>query len=256
MPATKTSQRALEEQERRRQFQATIPQCFCPRCTTLTYASDSECFDCGLPRPGAGWPPLDECPDSWVGETIEDRYLVTKPIAQGHGSRIYRADSRIIPRSFGIKIMDVTGGPSLDQEGLRRRLRREIEVLSSLRNPHIVSFYDIVELPADRIAFVMDLIDGVALDDGHRPLESAVVVEGDVAPGGQGHVQRAVLRGGLAENLLALAVVVDAVALVSEQFLPDAHRQVVFAGGKAIGARGGRPPVPKYRVRRLTFAIR
>ena len=165
MPATKTSQRALEEQERRRQFQATIPQCFCPRCTTLTYASDSECFDCGLPRPGAGWPPLDECPDSWVGETIEDRYLVTKPIAQGHGSRIYRADSRIIPRSFGIKIMDVTGGPSLDQEGLRRRLRREIEVLSSLRNPHIVSFYDIVELPADRIAFVMDLIDGVALDE-------------------------------------------------------------------------------------------
>ena len=173
MSSWRTKERAADEQERRREFQKNVPAHFCPACSALTYENEETCFDCGEARPADGWPAVSASADPWLGQVVENRYLVTKHIATGANARVYRADSRIIPRSFAIKFMNVSGGPDLDKEGLRRRLRRGVEVLSSLRNPHIVGFYDVVELGHEYIAFVMDLIEGV-------PLEAFVRKEGPI----------------------------------------------------------------------------
>jgi len=150
-----------------------VPRHFCPACTALAYETDELCFDCGEVRPAEGWPPVSEAADPWLGSVVEARYLVTRHIATGANARVYRADSKVIPRSFAIKFMNVAGGPDLDQEGMRRRLRRGVEALSALRNPHIVGFYDVIELEPDHIAFVMDLVDGL-------PLEAFVRREGPI----------------------------------------------------------------------------
>ncbi len=152
-----------KKQERLRQFQKLPPTHFCSRCSNVLYEEDERCLDCDERRPEEGWPALANAGDPWLGKIVQDRYLVTKLLAVSDSARIYRADSRIIPRSFAIKVMDVRSGPRLDRDGLRRRLTAEVEALSSLRNPHLVGFYDVVELE-EHIAFIMDLVDGLPLD--------------------------------------------------------------------------------------------
>jgi serine/threonine protein kinase len=159
-----TSQRAAREQERRRRFQRKTPRRWCPDCTALVYADEEECFDCRTPRPDEGWPWVDESGDRFLGKILQDRYLVTRRVASGANARVYRADSRVIPRSFAIKIMDISQGPDLSTT-VRQRLQEDVEALSALRNPHIVSFYDVFDLDTDHIVFVMDLIEGESLDE-------------------------------------------------------------------------------------------
>ena len=44
-------------------------------------------------------------------------------------------------------------------------LEREIEALSRLRNPHIVPFYVVLELPGNFLGVVMDYVEGVTLEN-------------------------------------------------------------------------------------------
>lgn len=160
-----TSERAAQEQKRRRRFQTKTPRHWCHECTALVYEDDAECFDCATARPAEGWPRVDESGEPFLGRILQDRYLITRRVASGASATVYRADSRVIPRSFAVKIMDVSEGPDLDQAGLRKKLQRDVEALSSLRNPHIVPFYDVLDVDRDHIAFVMDLIEGESLDE-------------------------------------------------------------------------------------------
>ena len=113
--------------------------------------------------------------DPWLGRVIDGRYLLTKRIGQGASASVYRSESMAISRQFAIKIIHPprgNQGPSPEQ--IATRLEREIEALGRLRNPHIVRFYDVIELPLNHIGVVMDFVEGETLE--------SLVLRGDYLP--------------------------------------------------------------------------
>ena len=113
--------------------------------------------------------------DPWLGRVIDGRYLLTQRIGQGASASVYRSESMAISRQFAIKIIHPprgNQGPSPEQ--IATRLEREIEALGRLRNPHIVRFYDVIELPLNHIGVVMDFVEGETLE--------SLVLRGDYLP--------------------------------------------------------------------------
>jgi serine/threonine protein kinase len=105
-------------------------------------------------------------PDKWLGKAIGGRYLTTRRVGKGASGAVYRAESLSISRQFALKVIDLSENESkgqVDAKSLEERLNREIAVLGTLRNPHIVSFYDAVRINKHAVALVMDLIDGETL---------------------------------------------------------------------------------------------
>ena len=139
------------------------------------YGTDEGCLECGAARPDHGWDSLKFGGDPWLGTKIGGRYLTTRRIGVGASGRVYRAESLSISRQFAVKIIDLSEKDgSLDAKSLEERLSREIAVLGTLRNPHIVSFYDAVRIEEkNSVALVMDLIDGQTLQElgEDRPLD-------------------------------------------------------------------------------------
>ncbi|RDV37297.1 hypothetical protein DV096_15075 [Bradymonadaceae bacterium TMQ3] len=153
--------RALRE-ARRQKLREKSPQHHCPSCMSVVFADEPQCLECALSSPEAGWPSLEEANDPWLGRVIDKRYLVAKPLGRGSSAAVYRAESLSISRHFAIKIIATDKGQA-DQ--IIERLNREVEALSRLRNPHIVSFYEILDLKGSYVAAIMDLISGMTLED-------------------------------------------------------------------------------------------
>jgi len=151
---------------RRRELQARMPSHYCPTCTAVTYEEDERCLECDTPRPDDyGWPALRDSLDPWLGRVLDGRYLLTKRIGQGASASVYRAESLAILRQFAVKIIHpakATNGPTPEQ--IAARLEREIEALGRLRNPHVVRFNDVIELPLNHIGVVMDFVQGDTLE--------------------------------------------------------------------------------------------
>lgn len=124
------------------------------------------CLECRVARPSEGWPKLGRTTDPWLGRTLADRYLLTCRIGQGASGNVYRAESLTIARQFAVKIIPLDNAEgSIKTEHIEARLHREISALGHLRNPHIVSFYDVVPVGARAVALLMDLIDGQTLEE-------------------------------------------------------------------------------------------
>ncbi|WP_230467741.1 WD40 repeat domain-containing serine/threonine protein kinase [Lujinxingia vulgaris] len=153
--------RALRE-ARRQKLREQSPQHHCPSCMSVVFADEPQCLECALKAPEDGWPSLEEANDPWLGRVIDKRYLVAKPLGRGSSAAVYRAESLSISRHFAIKIISTDKGQA-DQ--IIERLNREVEALSRLRNPHIVSFYEILDLKGSYVAAIMDLISGMTLED-------------------------------------------------------------------------------------------
>lgn len=142
-----------------------MPGHFCHHCTAVVYEEDDSCLECNEVRPEGGWLQLSDSMDPWLGRVITGRYLLTKCIGQGASASVYRAESLAISRQFAIKIIHPSQGskgPSSEQ--IAARLEREIEALGRLRNPHVVRFYDVIELPLNHIGVVMDFVEGETLE--------------------------------------------------------------------------------------------
>ncbi len=133
----------------------------------MAFEEDEECVECGTARPEEyGWPLLRDSLDPWLGRVLDGRYLLTRQIGVGASASVYRAESLAISRQFAIKIIHPaksSSGPSAEQ--IAARLEREIEALGRLRNPHIVRFYDVIELPLNHIGVVMDFVEGETLEE-------------------------------------------------------------------------------------------
>ncbi|MGE0481950.1 MAG: tetratricopeptide repeat protein [Phycisphaerae bacterium] len=132
--------------------------------------------------------------DSLTGyELLRERH-------RGGQGVVYEALQRATKRKVAIKVLydsPLTGGTG------RRRFEREIEILSQLRHPHIVTVHDSGEA-AGRFYYVMDLVQGVPLD---RWVESLRTNPAQPASSGQ----RAGMRAFVDETLSLFAKVADAV---------------------------------------------
>ena len=150
---------------RRREFAKRLPAHYCVKCSAVLFPEDLECLDCGTPAPSAGWPTIQDGFDPWLGRVLDGRYLITKRVGQGASGSVYRAESLAIVREFAVKIINFKQAPAgVDPEQIRGRLNREIEAISRLRNPHVVPFYEVLELFDNFLGIVMDFIDGVTLE--------------------------------------------------------------------------------------------
>ncbi len=166
----------LSYDSRRHEFRQRLPTHHCQRCTSVLYPEDTKCLECEAPRPSSGWAELGRTTDPWLGRTLIDRYLLTRRLGQGASGDVYRAESLSISRQFAAKIISLEShDATINAEHIEARLQREIGALGALRNPHIVSFYDVVTIDDRTVALLMDLIDG-------RTLEATVTTNGPLEP--------------------------------------------------------------------------
>lgn len=174
---------------RRREFAKRLPSHYCTRCSALVYPEDETCLDCASLIPEGGWPAIQDGFDPWIGRVLDGRYLVTKRVGQGAMGSVYRAESLAISREFAVKIINFKQSPSgVDAEQIRSRLQREIEAISRLRNPHVVPFYELLELYDNFVGIVMDFVSGKTLDelvrkDGSLPIRRALSILRQAANG-------------------------------------------------------------------------
>ena len=99
----------------------------------------------------------------WIGRRLQERYLVTGFLGSGAFSQVYRVLSLNIPRTFALKIIDLTFLPKHEHDQFSVRLKREIEALAKLHNPHIVSLSEVLTLGPRTMGLVMDFIEGDSL---------------------------------------------------------------------------------------------
>ncbi len=176
-------------ESRRRQFRQQRPKHHCSRCTTVLYEADEVCLECGAARPARGWPDLGGSTDPWLGRELGGRYLLTRRIGAGASGDVYCAESLTISRQFAVKIITIDGKVStVKAEHVEARLSREIGALGHLRNPHIVSFYDVVPIGDRAVALLMDLIDG-------QTLETVVTAQGGLSAARACNILRQIANG-------------------------------------------------------------
>lgn len=94
-----------------------------------------------------------------VGESLSG-YDVLRERHRGGQGVVYEALQRGTKRKVAIKVLYDTPGPASTS---RRRFEREIEVLSHLRHPNVVTIHDSGE-SGGRFYYVMDLVVGMPLD--------------------------------------------------------------------------------------------
>ena len=81
---------------------------------------------------------------------------------------VWRASHRMLARAAAIKLIkaEALAGPSARQADVSlRRFRREAEAIASLQSPHTVYLYDFGTSRDGRWYYVMELLDGVSLQD-------------------------------------------------------------------------------------------
>lgn len=127
-------------------------------------------------------------------------YELLRERHRGGQGVVYEALQRATKRKVAIKVLydsPLTGGTG------RRRFEREVEILSQLRHPHIVTVHDSGEA-AGRFYYVMDLVHGVPLDRWVESLRAASAAPASAS-------QRHSLRAFVDETLALFAKIADAV---------------------------------------------
>ncbi len=101
-------------------------------------------------------PPLHKVLDG-----LPKRYQVTRPLGSGGMGHVFEAFDRDVKRRVAIKVLRVdTSDPRM-----RISLERECHVLAELKHPGIVTLHNIEMLGDDRHCLVMELVDGLPLDE-------------------------------------------------------------------------------------------
>lgn len=161
------------DSDRRHRLRRQTPACICRQCATAVFDDESHCPHCHAARPSEGWLHRSEHDDRWLGRVLDDRYLVASPLGAGASAKVYRGEALTIGRVVAIKIVSLRH-PHIDRSDLVTRLQREINAVSRLHNPHIVSIYDVLELDRDHAAVVMEFVSGNTLQhvvDTRGPME-------------------------------------------------------------------------------------
>lgn len=106
--------------------------------------------------------PMSEVEDPRVGRVLENRYTITRRIADGGMASVYLAQDSRLERTVAIKIIhsQLAQGPHRDQ--FLHRFHAEAKSAAALSNPHIVQVYDTGEF--DGLQYiVMEYVHGVNL---------------------------------------------------------------------------------------------
>jgi serine/threonine-protein kinase len=96
-----------------------------------------------------------------AGDTMADRYILERPVAEGGMGSVWRAKHRTLGRSFAIKFLKtaVLGGESLEQ-----RFFREARLAASVQHRFVVAIVDYGVTDETVPYMVMEFLQGESLD--------------------------------------------------------------------------------------------
>jgi serine/threonine-protein kinase len=162
-----------------------------------------------LPLPGVaqggGVRPAARPPESFVGRTLNHRYVVEDKIGEGGFGAVFRGKQIATGREVALKILHPhnSGDPTIVA-----RFRREAEACSKLRDPHTVTTYDFDETEDGILFLAMELLRGRSLhqlqrSEGPFPFERVLDILDQVSESlGEAHQNGIVHRDMKPENVI------------------------------------------------------
>ena len=135
-----------------------------------------------------------------LGASIGGRYRLDREIARGGMGVVYEAFDEEEARAVALKLLH----PELTKErDLRRRFRREAQLLTTLEHPAIVEVFGVGATDDELLFTVMELLEGETLAarlgrDSRLSLEALVPIVRDVAAGLRAAHEHGVIHGDLA----------------------------------------------------------
>ena len=121
--------------------------------------------------------------DPLLGQTLGQRWRLTKRIGDGSTSVVYAAKDQTTQRRVAVKVLR----PHLvDDPSARARFDRERDIGMALRHPNLVEVLDHGQLEQGRPYLIMELLDGVSL--------TAVLAGGAMAPSRAFHIAAQLAR--------------------------------------------------------------
>lgn len=119
-----------------------------------------------------------------IGDVLENRYRVDRPIARGGMSTVYRCVDLRLGRAVAAKVMHAE---FVDDPVFTRRFEREAKAMAQLAHPNLVGVYDF-SADGDPMFLIMELITG-------GTLRELLAERGPLPPYAAAGVMRAVLAG-------------------------------------------------------------
>ena len=116
------------------------------------------------------------------GQRILDRYLVGKLLGEGAMGQVFRGTHEHLDMAVAIKVLG-----HVQSEELAARFTREARLMAKVRHPNVVSILDFGHLPWGHPCIIMELLQGVPLNEvlsGRGPLpwpEAMGIVTGILA---------------------------------------------------------------------------
>jgi len=182
-------------------------------------------------------------PETFVGRTLNHRYVVQDKIGEGGFGAVFRGRQIATGREVALKILHPhnVGDPTIVA-----RFRREAEACSKLRDPHTVTTYDFDETEDGILYLVMELIRGQSLhqlqkSEGPLSQERVLGIIDQVAQSlGEAHLNGIVHRDMKPENVIVETRGVDDYVKVldfgiAKVMSGDKEAQALTAVGQTLG---------------------
>ena len=137
------------------------------------------------------------------GSVLGGRYRIEEALGSGGMADVFRATELGSGRSVAVKVLRTS--PEQSPEATAR-LRREGQVLRSLRHPAIVAVEEVTEIEGGRVMLVMEMLRGETLGARMRrgriePIELAPIVAGTAAGLAAAHANAVVHRDLKPDNI-------------------------------------------------------
>jgi Serine/threonine protein kinase len=103
--------------------------------------------------------PPDAVSDELIGQVLGDNYGIIEKVGASRVAVVYKAEQLSTERIVAVKTLKV------DDESWMKRFEREIRTHASLKHPNIVEPIDCFTNETGRVFFVMELLEGVSLEE-------------------------------------------------------------------------------------------
>jgi serine/threonine protein kinase len=123
-------------------------------------------------------------PDSLIGQTLANRYLIEVRLGEGAMGTVYRAKHVKVGRPFAVKVLH---RHLLEDNKVAQRFEREAELAGRLRHPNVIGVVDVGETPDGFRYMVMDFAEGDDL--------AAILDQAPMTPARIIHLTRQLLEG-------------------------------------------------------------